>query len=112
MSNLPAVTDETFAAEVLQSSTPVLVEFWAPWCGPCRQVAPVVEALAAEWGDRAKVVTMNSDDNFVTASSYRVLSLPALKVFRDGTEVASIIGAKPRRVLAEQLTSFIDEPRS
>lgn len=112
MSNLPSVTDDTFADEVLQSSAPVLVEFWAPWCGPCRQVAPVVEALATEWGDRAKVVTMNSDENFVTASTYRVLSLPALKLFRDGVEVASIVGAKPRRVLAEQLTSLIDEPRS
>lgn len=112
MSTLPAVTDETFAAEVLQSSAPVLVEFWAQWCGPCRQVAPVVEALATEWGERAKVVTMNSDENFVTASTYRVMSLPVLKVFRDGVEVASIVGAKPRRVLAEQLTPHIDQPRS
>jgi thioredoxin 1 len=112
MTTLNPVTDDTFATEVLQASGPVLVEFWAVWCGPCRQVSPVVEQLAQEWDGRLKVVTMNLDENIRTSSTYRVMSVPTLKVWKDGVEVASIVGAKPKRILAQQLEPFIGQPRS
>jgi thioredoxin 1 len=108
MSALPAVTDETFAQEVLASDTPVLVEYWAEWCGPCRQVSPVLEELAVEYGDRMRIVKMNSDENVVTAAAQRVMAVPTIQVFQGGELMASIVGAKPKRLLAAELARFVE----
>jgi len=107
MSPIPAVTDATFAEEVLASETPVLVEYWAEWCGPCRQVSPVLEELADDYGDRLRIVKMNSDENVVTAAAQRVMAVPTLQVFQRGELVASIVGAKPKRALAAELDRFV-----
>ncbi|MFJ4469265.1 thioredoxin family protein [Streptomyces sp. NPDC089424] len=96
------VTDEDFAAEVIGSELPVLVEFTADWCPPCRQMAPVLSALAAEEGERLKVVQLDVDRNPGTTNAYRVLSMPTFMVFRAGEPVGSMVGARPkRRLLAE-----------
>ncbi|MCW2751466.1 MAG: thioredoxin [Aeromicrobium sp.] len=108
MSTLPSVTDATFAQEVLASETPVLVEYWAEWCGPCRQVAPVLEELAVEYGDRMRMVKMNSDENVVTAATQRVMAVPTIQVFQRGQLVAQIVGAKPKRLLAAELAQFVE----
>ncbi|MDR2374190.1 MAG: thioredoxin [Bifidobacteriaceae bacterium] len=107
MSALDAVTDATFDAEVLKADKPVLVDFWAPWCGPCRQLTPVVEQLAQESGDRMKFVALNTDENPVTAQTYAITSIPTLNVYRDGGVVKTIIGAKPKPLLAAELAEFI-----
>ena len=108
MSALPSVTDATFAQEVLASDSPVLVEYWAEWCGPCRQVSPVLEELAVEYGDRMRLVKMNSDENVVTAAGQRVLAVPTIQVFQGGELMASIVGAKPKRLLAAELARFVE----
>lgn len=97
------ITADQFDAEVLGSDLPVLVEFWAPWCGPCRQVAPVVEQLAEERADRLRVVKINQDENPQVSARYRVLGLPTLLVFDRGEPVAQITGARPRSALAREL---------
>jgi thioredoxin 1 len=108
MSTLASVTDATFAQEVLASETPVLVEYWAEWCGPCRQVSPVLEELAVEYGDRMRIVKMNSDENVVTAAVQRVMAVPTIQVFQGGELMASIVGAKPKRLLAAELARFVE----
>ena len=97
------VTDTTFQAEVIESEVPVLVDFWAPWCGPCRMVAPVVEEIAEERGDQLKVVKMNIDENQDTAVQFNVLSIPTLMVFRNGEVAKTVIGAYPKRKLEAEL---------
>src|SRR3712207_1333068 len=96
------VTDANFQAEVIESEQPVLVDFWAPWCGPCRMVAPVLEDIAAERED-LRIVKLNVDDNQVTAAAYQVLSIPTLILFKNGQAAAKVIGALPKQRLEAQL---------
>jgi thioredoxin 1 len=98
------VTDEDFTEQVLRAELPVLVEFTADWCPPCRQMGPVLDALAAEEGHRLKVVQLNVDTNPATTHAYRVLSMPTFLVFRDGEPVRSMVGARPKRRLVQELT--------
>ena len=97
------VTDDNFQAEVLEAGTPVLVDFWAPWCGPCRMVAPVVEEIAKERGDALKVVKLNVDENQQTAIAYDVMSIPTLILFSGGQVAKKVIGAYPKRKLEAEL---------
>jgi thioredoxin 1 len=101
------VTDNNFQAEVLESEVPVLVDFWAPWCGPCRQVGPVVEEIAKEKGAALKVVKLNTDENQQTAISYNVLSIPTLIVFKNGAEAKRVIGAYPKKRLEAEIEPAI-----
>ena len=96
------VSDNTFQAEVLESDTPVLVDFWAPWCGPCRVVAPALEEIAGERDD-LRVVKLNIDDNMETAAQYQVLAIPTMILFRNGQEAARVQGAKPKRSIVAEL---------
>ncbi|WP_395573382.1 thioredoxin family protein [Streptomyces sp. BK79] len=104
---MPEVTDADFAAEVIGAELPVLVEFTADWCPPCRQMAPVLSALAEEEGDRLRVVQLNVDRNPVTTNAYKVLSMPTFMVFRDGEPVRSMVGARPKRRLLEELSDVV-----
>ncbi len=98
-----ANTKETFESEVLSSEIPVVVDFWAPWCGPCRMVAPELDALAAERAGEIKLVKVNVDINQQVASQYQVFSIPTIGLFRSGEMVASSIGAKPKRLIEAEL---------
>ncbi len=98
-----AVTDNNFQAEVIESEVPVLVDFWAPWCGPCRRVAPVVEELAKERVGDLKVVKLNTDENQQTAIQYNVMSIPTLILFRHGQPAKTVIGAYPKHRLEAEL---------
>jgi thioredoxin 1 len=100
--NLPDVTDSSFKAEVLDSDTPVLVDFWAPWCGPCRVVHPILEEIATERED-LRIVSLNVDENQETAANYEVLSIPTLILFKTGQEAKRVIGAMPRKRLEAEL---------
>ena len=99
---LSDVTDTNFQAEVLESEKPVLVDFWAPWCGPCRVVAPVLEEIAGERDD-LRIVKLNTDENPQVASTYQVLSIPTLILFKNGEAVKKVIGAYPKRKLEAEL---------
>ncbi|SMF55380.1 co-chaperone YbbN [Streptomyces sp. Amel2xC10] len=101
------VTDADFEAEVIGSELPVLVEFTADWCPPCRQMGPVLKALAAEEGERLKVVQLNVDANPATTNAYKVLSMPTFMVFRDGEPMKAMVGARPRRRLLEELSEVL-----
>ncbi|MEU1307103.1 thioredoxin domain-containing protein [Streptomyces shenzhenensis] len=101
------VTDADFTAEVIESDLPVLVEFTADWCPPCRQMAPVLGALAAETSDRLKVVQLDVDANPATTNAYKVLSMPTFMVFRGGEPVRAMVGARPRRRLLEELSDVL-----
>jgi thioredoxin 1 len=99
---LDVVTDDTFAAEVLGHDKPVLVDFWAQWCGPCHMIEPVLAEIAAERADTLAIRAVNADENTRTARDYQVMSLPTLMLFRDGRPIASFVGARPKsRLLAE-----------
>jgi len=99
---LSEVTDTSFDAEVIESETPVLVDFWAPWCGPCRVVAPVLEEIAGERPD-LRIVKLNVDDNQQTAARYQVLSIPTLILFKGGSPIKTVVGAYPKKKLEAEL---------
>ena len=101
-------TDANFNSEVLNSDKPVLVDFWAPWCGPCRMVAPVVEEIAGEMSEQIKVVKVNTDENVATASSYGIMSIPTLGIFKGGQLVDAVIGAVPKQHLVSKLTPHLN----
>jgi thioredoxin 1 len=101
------VTDATFDEQVLNSDKPVLVDFWAEWCGPCRQIAPSLEAIAEEHADELTIVKLNIDENPVTAAKYGVMSIPTLNVYKGGEVVKSIVGAKPKAAIKLELSDYI-----
>ncbi len=103
MAAVNEVSDSNFQAEVLEADTPVLVDFWAPWCGPCRMVAPVLEEIAGEREGALKVVKLNVDDNQQTAARFEVLSIPTMILFKHGQVAAKVIGAMPKKRLEAEL---------
>jgi len=107
MSSVSAVSDATFETEVLASDVPVLVDFWAPWCGPCRVVAPVVDQIATEFSDKVKVVKLNVDENADTANTYGIRSIPTLVVFKGGQQIDKVIGAVPKTTIASTLEKHL-----
>ena len=106
-SSAAPVTDASFPNEVLESSVPVLVDFWAPWCGPCRMVAPVVDEIAEQYEGQIKVVKLNTDENPQVASQYGIRSIPTLMIFKDGQRVDMVVGAVPKTTLANTLEKYL-----
>jgi thioredoxin 1 len=101
------VTDDNFEQEVIGSGVPVLVDFWAPWCGPCRMVAPVVDEIAEQFAGKIKVVKVNTDENPGVASKYGIRSIPTLMIFKEGQRVDMVVGAVPKTTLASTLEKHI-----
>jgi thioredoxin 1 len=101
------VTDETFEADVLQNDKPVLVDYWAEWCGPCKMIAPVLEAIAAEHGDKLDIVKLNVDENPQVTQKYNILNIPTLGVFRNGEVVMELVGARSKSALLRELADFL-----
>jgi thioredoxin 1 len=101
------VTDASFEQDVLKSEKPVLVDFWAAWCAPCRRVAPILEQIQAEHGDKLEIVKLNVDENPETAMRYQVTSIPAMKVYSGGEVVKTVIGAKPKPAIEADLASIL-----
>jgi len=107
VADMKVVTDASFAADVLGADKPVLVDFWAEWCGPCRQVHPILEELNDAHGDKISFVKMNVDENPVTPAQYRVTGIPTLNVYLKGELVKQIVGARPKSFLLKELADFI-----
>ena len=107
MSEVPAVTDANFKVEVLDSTDLVLVDFWAPWCGPCRMVAPVVAEIAEMFIGKVKVVKLNTDENPNIASQYGIRSIPTLMIFKEGQKVDMVVGAVPKTTLANTIDKHL-----
>ncbi|NES04326.1 MAG: thioredoxin [Okeania sp. SIO2F4] len=106
MSAVP-VTDSSFNQQVLESDLPVLVDFWAPWCGPCRMVTPVVEEIAEQYKGKVTVVKLNTDENPNVASQYGIRSIPTLMIFKGGQRVDMVVGAVPKTTLANTLEKYL-----
>ncbi|APU18042.1 MULTISPECIES: thioredoxin [Actinoalloteichus] len=102
------ITDKTFKSEVLDSSKPVLVDFWATWCGPCKMVAPVLEEIAAEHAEKLTIAKLDVDANPSTQRDYQVMSIPTLILFKDGKPVTQIVGAKPKAALMSEISKHLD----
>jgi thioredoxin 1 len=107
MAEPKAVDDKSFQQDVLKATTPVLVDFWAPWCGPCRMIAPIVEELAQEYDGKIEFTKLNVDDNPTTAATYGVRSIPTLLIFKGGKPVRQVIGAVPKRELKKHLDAVL-----
>jgi thioredoxin 1 len=107
MGTAKIVTDATFISDVLQSDKPVLVDFWAEWCGPCRKVSPVLEEIAGEMADKVTIVKLNIDENPETTRAYRVMSVPTITIFKGGKPVQSVAGAKPKGDLVRLIESVL-----
>ena len=101
------VTDQSFEEEVIKASMPVLLDLWAPWCGPCRMVAPVIEKLSEEYDGKFKFCRLNVDENPQTATRYRVMSIPTLIFFKDGEAMDTVIGAVPERTIQPKIEGFL-----
>lgn len=107
MSAAAHVTDASFEQDVLKSEIPVLVDFWAPWCGPCRMVGPVVDEIAQQYDGKLKVVKVNTDENPTVASQYGIRSIPTLMIFKGGQRVDMVVGAVPKTTLATTLEKYL-----
>jgi thioredoxin 1 len=105
--NTKTVTDATFADEVLQADGPVLVDFWAEWCGPCKMVSPVLDEIAGEYPDKITVAKVNIDENPSIARDYQIMSIPTMSVFEKGQVVKSIVGARPKAAILKELSDYI-----
>jgi thioredoxin 1 len=107
MGSVLEVTDNTFEEEVKRSDNPVLVDFWAPWCGPCKTIAPIVEELAADYNGKLKVVKINTDDNFKTAQEYRISGIPSLLIFKGGEPVEQMVGVHKKSTLSDMINKHL-----
>jgi len=101
------LTDATFQKEVLESDKPALVDFWAPWCGPCRMVAPILEELAGEYDGRAVIGKVNTDENGDTPARFGIMAIPTMIIFNDGREIERLVGARPKKAIAERLDALL-----
>jgi thioredoxin 1 len=110
--NARVVTDASFESAVLDSPRPVIVEYWANWCGPCRQVAPVLDSIAADYAGQIDLVTVNIDENPVIAQRYGILAVPTVSVFTGGEVAGQVIGAKSRAAFLRELAEFLGQPAS
>jgi thioredoxin 1 len=107
MGNHLVVTDDNFEHDVLKSTVPVLVDFWAPWCGPCKMIAPILDEIATEYNGRLKVGKLNTDENQRVAAQYGIMSIPTLLIFRNGKKAGQIVGAQPKQSITRQIEAVL-----